>query len=112
MQRYFLAVLALAGAITCARAETCRASWYGYTGNRTASGEVYRPHDLTVAHRSLPFGARLRVTLGSRSVIVRVSDRGPAKWTHRCLDLSEGAARALGMIRAGVALVRYEVVRE
>jgi rare lipoprotein A len=96
---------------TTAHAETwhCRASWYGSeSGSVTASGERFNPNGLTAAHRSLPFGTRLRVTWHDRSVVVRVSDRGPAKWTGRCLDLANGAARQLGMIGAGVGTVTIE----
>jgi rare lipoprotein A len=62
---------------------------------------------MTVAHKSLPFGTRLRVHLGARSVVVRVNDRGPFIM-GRGLDLSLGAARALGMVGRGVATVRWE----
>jgi rare lipoprotein A len=87
------------------------ASWYGepYHGRRTASGEVYDMHDLTAAHRSLPFGARVvvvnRGTEGS--VEVRINDRGPFV-EGRIIDLSYAAARAVGGIGPGVipALVR------
>lgn len=84
------------------------ASYYGdaHAGNRTASGERFDPDDMTAAHRSLPFGTRLRVTDPStgRSVIVRVNDRGPFH-KSRILDLSEAAARELGIVRRGRALV-------
>ncbi len=101
--------------LACSRsshAETCRASWYGFeSGNRTANGEAFHPEDMTAAHRTMPFGSRVRVTWRSRSVVVRINDRGPAKWTGRCLDLSKGSAKALGFIRAGVATVRIEVLK-
>lgn len=84
------------------------ASFYGdaHAGNRTASGERFDPDGMTAAHRSLPFGTRLRVTDPStgRSVIVRVNDRGPFH-RSRILDLSEGAARELGIVRRGRAVV-------
>ena len=76
------------------------ASYYGHgekLSQHTASGERFNPHGLTAAHRTLPFGTHLRVTYRGRSVVVRVNDRGPAKATGRSLDLSYGAARALGM---------------
>ena len=79
------------------------ASWYA-VGKRTASGELFQPDSLTAAHRSLPFGTRLKVVyprLG-RSVIVRVNDRGPFV-RGRVVDLSRGAARALGV--SGIAAV-------
>lgn len=93
-------------------AASARASWYGapgeYLSRRTASGERFNPHALTAAHRSLPFGTRLRVSYRGRSVIVRVNDRGPARWTGRALDLSRAAAAVLGLTRAGVGRVSIE----
>ena len=102
------AVLALLAAP--ASAETCKASYYGaaHHGRKTASGERFNMHALTAAHRSYRFGTMLRVTYRGKSITVRVNDRGPASWTGRCLDLSEGAARALGMIRAGVGTVTIQ----
>lgn len=91
-----------------ARAETMTASFYGSeSGNRTANGERFHPGGLTAAHRTLPFGTRLRVCFHG-CVVVRVNDRGPAKWTRRNLDLSAGAARQIGMTRVGVARVNVE----
>ncbi|MFL6861739.1 MAG: septal ring lytic transglycosylase RlpA family protein [Allosphingosinicella sp.] len=91
------------------------ASYYGpgFAGNRTASGERFNPAALTCAHRSLPLGTMLRVTNVSngRSVTVRVNDRGPFA-PGRVLDMSLAAARDLGMIRSGKAMVRLEVVHE
>lgn len=90
------------------------ASWYSdaYQGAATASGERYRKAALTAAHRSLPFGTRVRVTHleNRRQVVVRVNDRGPFV-RGRIIDLSRAAAERLGMIRSGVAPVRIEVVR-
>ncbi|MFW6198326.1 MAG: septal ring lytic transglycosylase RlpA family protein [Acidobacteriota bacterium] len=87
------------------------ASWYGdqYHGRQTASGEVYDMYDLTAAHKTLPFGTRLRVThpRTGRSVVVKVNDRGPFV-RGRELDLSYGAADALGMVAEGVARVRIQ----
>jgi len=107
--------LCLALTAGAAASEPCRASWYE-RGKVTASGEPFRPDALTCARPSFRFGHqpyRVRVTRLSngRSVVCRVNDRGPAKWTGKCIDLSRGAARELGMIRAGVARVRVEVVR-
>jgi rare lipoprotein A len=80
--------------------QTVRATWYGneLAGNRTASGERFDPNGLTAAHRSLPFGTCLRVAnpKTGRSVSVRVNDRGPFT-KGVSLDLSHGAARAIGM---------------
>lgn len=82
------------------------ASWYGFeSGNTTANGERYDPWGLTAAHRSLPFGTIVRVSIGERSVTVRINDRGPAAWTGREIDLSLGAATVLGMVERGVAPV-------
>ena len=76
------------------------ATWYGqeHAGKRTASGETFNPNGLTAAHRSLPFGTCLRVSnpKTGRSVSVRVNDRGPFT-TGVSIDLSHGAARAIGM---------------
>lgn len=88
-------------------------SWYGSeSGARTANGEPFRPDGLTCAHRSLPFGTRVRVTdlATRRSVICRVNDRGPARRLGRTLDLARGAARALGTLGRGVIRARIAVV--
>ena len=85
------------------------ASWYGpgFFGNRTASGEVFRPGTLTAAHRTLPFGARVLVTnlKNGKSVIVRINDRGPFS-KGRVIDLSYGAAKVVGLTQSGVAKVK------
>jgi len=94
--------LCTALAVTClsasAFAETCVASRYGYGGSRTASGERMDPNSMTAAHRTRPFGSHVTVTSHStgRSVTVRINDRGPFV-KGRCIDLSTGAARELGM---------------
>jgi rare lipoprotein A len=89
------------------------ASWYGrqHHGRKTASGEAYDMHRLTAAHRTLPFGTRVRVTNveNGRSVVVRVNDRGPHV-PGRILDLSFRAATALDMVGAGVARVEAVVL--
>ena len=86
------------------------ASYYGkgFHGRRAANGEVFDMHAMTVAHKSLPFGTKLQVTNMSngRSVVVRVQDRGPYI-RGRVLDLSYGAAQAIGMIQSGTAKVKY-----
>jgi len=108
-------VLLLVGALVAlgndrAEADTGLASWYGagFEGSLTASGEVFDPHGFTAAHRTLPFGTRLTVTYKGRSVQVTVNDRGPYSG-GRDLDLSQGAAEALGLTRAGVDWVDYTV---
>ncbi len=89
------------------------ASWYGkkFHGRTTASGERYDMHALTAAHRTLPFGTRVRVTnlANGRRVVVRINDRGPFI-RGRIIDLSYAAARQVGMVQAGVARVRVEVL--
>src|ERR1700716_3049695 len=86
------------------------ASYYGNeSGSKTASGQRFNQNALTAAHRTLPFGTKLRVTHGDRSVVVTINDRGP--FVHgRVLDLSTGAARAVGLTSAGVGRVVAEVV--
>ena len=90
-----------------------QASWYGpgFDGRRTANGEVYNSNLLTAAHRSLPFGTKVRVTNmnNGRSVVVRINDRGPFS-KGRIIDLSAGAARTINMIDSGVAPVKVEVL--
>lgn len=89
------------------------ASWYAnrFQGHRTASGEHYDLHALTAAHRTLPIGSYVRVTVvkSARSVIVRINDRGPYA-RGRVIDLSYAAAAALDLPQAGVLLVRIERV--
>lgn len=91
--------------------ETGKASWYGRAaqGHRTASGETFDMNGMTCAHRTLPLGSWLRVTnlTNSRSVLVRVTDRGPVS-TSRVVDLSYAAARAVGI--GGVGRVRLEAL--
>ena len=81
-------------------------SWYGpgFHGNLTANGERYNQHGLTAAHKTLPFGTRLRVCF-KRCAVVRVNDRGP--YIHgRGLDLSKGAADTIGLTGTGVGRVK------
>ena len=89
------------------------ASWYGwhFHGRRTASGRRFNMFALTAAHRTLPFGTRVRVTnlANRRSIVVTVNDRGPFA-RGRIIDVSRRAAGDLGFRRAGTARVRVEVV--
>lgn len=82
------------------RAQSGVASWYGpgFQGRRTANGERFNTHALTAAHRSLPFGTRVRVTnkLNGRTVVVRINDRGPYAG-GRVIDLSNASAQAIGV---------------
>ncbi|MBB3772985.1 MULTISPECIES: septal ring lytic transglycosylase RlpA family protein [Ancylobacter] len=86
------------------------ASYYGY-GGRTANGEQHNARGLTAAHRSLPFGTKLRVTnqANGRSVVVRINDRGPFV-RGRIVDVSTAAAESLGFRSRGVAKVQIAVV--
>ena len=89
------------------------ASYYGreLAGNKTANGERFNPMGLTAAHRTLPLGSKLKVTnkLNGKSVVVRINDRGPFV-KHRLIDVSYGAAQHIGMVRAGKAQVRLELL--
>ena len=89
-----------------------KASWYGpgFHGKRTASGERFDMNDLTAAHRTLPFGTRVRVrnTQNGREVLVRINDRGP-RISDRIIDLSRAAAAALDLLQVGeVSVVLIE----
>jgi rare lipoprotein A len=98
-----------APAAACDRRCDGLASWYGSeSGSRTASGQRFNRHAMTAAHRCLPFGTRLRVTYGGRNVVVTINDRGPFI-RGRVLDLSEGAARAIGLAGRGVGRIGCQV---
>ncbi|WP_247458347.1 septal ring lytic transglycosylase RlpA family protein [Bradyrhizobium sp. 153] len=97
------------GAQSSHRVISGKASYYSYPKGKTASGSSFDRNRLTAAHRHLPFGTKLRVTHGSRSVIVTVNDRGPFV-RSRVLDLSLAAARSLGITDRGVAQIRAEVL--
>jgi rare lipoprotein A len=88
-----------------------KASYYSYSAGKTASGSLFDRNLPTAAHRSLPFGTRVRVTdlSTSKSIVVRITDRGP-RIRGRVLDLSLSAARSLGITDRGVAQVRAEVL--
>jgi len=96
-----------------AYAEEGMASYYGakFHGKKTASGEKFNMYAMTAAHRSLPFGAKVKVTNldNGKQVVVRINDRGPWK-EGRVIDLSRAAAAKLDMIDSGLARVRIEVV--
>lgn len=89
------------------------ASWYGgyFHGRRSASGEIYNQNAMTAAHKTLPFGTRVRVTNlnNGRSAIVRINDRGPFI-RGRVIDLSRAAASSVGMLGSGIAPVKVEVL--
>jgi rare lipoprotein A len=90
-----------------AESEEGVASFYGgrHNGRRTSSGEIFNEYAMTAAHATLPFGTRVLVRLAGtdRSVVVTITDRLYSR--HRIIDLSEGAAAQLGIVRAGVAMV-------
>lgn len=89
------------------------ASYYGdeLAGNRTASGERFNPDALTAAHRTLPFGSKVRVTYPRTgdSVVVTINDRGPFHG-NRVIDLSEAAAKEIGLVRAGSGRVELALL--
>ena len=97
----------LSSVVGAARAESGNAAYYH--GGRTASGVVTSAAGLTAAHRTLPFGTLVRVTnlRNGRSVVVRITDRGPFG-RGRIIDVSRPAARELGMIGSGIAKVRLD----
>jgi rare lipoprotein A len=107
MKRLIGVILALIALSMPANAATMLASYYGgheRLNTHTASGERFRPGGLTVAHRSLPFGVRLRICFRG-CIVARVSDRGPAAYTGRSLDVSRGVAARIGLLAAGVGRV-------
>lgn len=87
------------------------ASWYGGEFIRTASGERYDPNSMTAAHRTLPFGTKVKVTSlrTKQTVIVRINNRGPYS-RGRIIDVSKAAARQLQMMGSGIAQVEIEVL--
>lgn len=117
LTRFVAALSALLVASPAGAGQAGVASWYGSETCRkskvcrTASGEAFTPQGLTAAHRYLPFGTRLKVTLLStgRSVVVRVNDRGPYA-RGRVLDLSQGAAKVIGLTSVGSGQVRFETI--
>jgi rare lipoprotein A len=100
--------LILAGSAGEASAQCGRASWYALT-SKTASGERMNPAAMTAAHRSLPFGTKVKVVnkKNGKSIVVRINDRGPFI-KGRIIDLSKGAAQKLGFIRSGHTAICIE----
>jgi rare lipoprotein A len=116
--RFFLVCAVLLVFTGCATGQkgshyTGRASWYGkyHHGRQTANGEIFDMNKLTAAHRSLPFGTRLRVRSLStkKEVLVIINDRGPYA-RGRALDLSFAAAQKLGIVEKGEDEVEYRVL--
>ena len=98
------------GPQTSGRSFAGKASFYGNeSGNKTASGQRFNQNAMTAAHRTLPFGTKLRVTHRGQSVVVTINDRGPFI-KGRVIDLSKGAARAIGLTSRGVGHVTAEVM--
>lgn len=99
--------------VVSAWAQSGRVSWYGpgFHGRRTASGEVFDTNEMTMAHRSLPLGSKVRVTnlANGRSVVLRVNDRGPYV-RGRIADLSHAAAARLDFVDNGIARARIELL--
>jgi rare lipoprotein A len=104
---------AAAPAAATSAAETGKIAWYGrkFSGRKTASGEAFNPEALTMAHKTLPFGTRVKITnpKNNKSVVVRVNDRGPTQ-ADRIGDVSYAAARKLGMLKPGVIEAELVVV--
>ena len=103
----FTAILSVSTLCSQVKAnDTMLASWYGpgFHGKRTANGETYNMYKISAAHKTLPFGTKLRVCYNS-CVDLRINDRGPFIGARE-LDLSYGAAAAIGLITPGVAQVR------
>jgi rare lipoprotein A len=127
-RRTVMAVLGLFGVLltvipaevhggTSQAAQVGWASWYGrpHQGRKTASGERFSPSQLTAAHRSLPLGTKVQVTnlRTGQQVVVTINDRGPhGGGKRRIIDLSEAAAKRIGVLPRGVELVRVVVVRD
>lgn len=115
---YLVAALAVVGAIVVWQVagpyyEIGIASWYGpgFQGNHTANGEIYDMNGISAAHKTLPFGAVVRVVDldTGRSIVVRINDRGPFI-EGRIIDLSKGAAEKLGIVDKGIARVGLRIV--
>lgn len=105
-----VALLVLGIVTLPAEAAKVKASWYGpgFHGRKTASGERFNQWAMTAAHKTLKFGTRVKVTYKGKSVIVRISDRGPFT-KGRTLDLSKGAARKIGC--HGVCVVDMKIIK-
>lgn len=108
---FLLSIITLFLLPSCARkiTESGKASYYAdkFQGRKTASGEIFRQRRMTAAHKTLPFGTKVKVTnlSNGRTIKVRINDRGPFV-AGRIIDLSKKAARKLGMVNAGVSNVK------
>lgn len=118
MKRILISLLITLATINTTFAKTGTASWYGgndgYHGKRTASGEIFNHNELTAAHKTLKFGTKLCVTntTNGKTVIVRVTDRGPFAGKERILDLSKAAFQAIANLGQGVVNISYKVIEE
>lgn len=108
-----MVMLILLGGAVFAQTQSGKASYYANSlaGRKTASGDVYRPKELTAAHKSLPFHTMVRVTNleNGKEIVVRVNDRGPFI-PGRIIDLSYAAAQQLGFLKQGIAPVEIKVL--
>lgn len=116
---YVIVTVALVGLVVWAQVagpyyEVGIASWYGpgFHGKRTANGEVYDMYGISAAHKTLPFGAIVKVVDldTGRSAVVRINDRGPFI-AGRIIDLSKGAAEKLGIVEKGITKVGLRILR-
>lgn len=99
---YFLIALLAATMPQLVEAENVTASWYDQrAGKVTASGEPFYPDKLTVSHKTLPFGTKVKIRYGEKTVVAEVNDRGPFI-KGRKLDMSRGTAKALGFTGIGI----------
>lgn len=109
LHRILAAAILLCVVASANAAQIGGASWYGpgFHGRKTASGERFNQAAMTCAHRTLRFGTKIRVTdlASGRSIVCRVNDRGPFV-AGRIVDLSKGAAGALGILKRGTARVK------
>jgi rare lipoprotein A len=113
MRMPFFLIALFAGIVAFGQVQTGKASFYAdrYEGSPTASGEKYRHNKLTAAHKTLPFGTKVKVTnlANNNAVEVVINDRGPYV-ENRIIDLSKSAAEKLGFINLGLAEVKVEVI--
>jgi rare lipoprotein A len=110
----FVSTFVLSFLFAFAEGSSAQVGWASYyrSGKVTASGERFNPGGMTAAHRTLPFGTKVRVTnmRTGKAVVVRINDRGPFI-RGRIIDLAYGAARTMGLVRSGLAKVRLEILK-
>ena len=112
---YFISISACARTLHTGSRVTGIAAYYAdmFHGRKTASGETYDKNKLTAAHKTLPFGTKVKVTnlANMKTVIVKINDRGPFGDRKRIIDLSRAAANRLDMIRMGIIEVELEIIQ-